>query len=340
MVSLNVLMCNQHSRPTHAALCVPVHLALGQAKRYAGATMETLQYPEFAPLTEIDLPWSNTPVRWQGAALGSEVALMLDAPHLEAEAAVQHAEVTLDKICAQFNLFDDASQVQHLNQNGTLTTPSEMFLDLCALATRLHVATNGLFDPTIQPLWRALFDGTPAHQARPHIGWEKVAISAGAITLQAGQKVSFNGIAQGFATDILVAALKELGIKQAAVHLGELAIIGGPVKIPLSRPLPDGTRAIFADNSALSLSMPSRIPLGAYGHILHPHGLPAEGGWTWVAVEASSAAIADGASTAFILMTLGEIEAALDHLPEITRVRLLAENGSIHDLQPTATASL
>lgn len=198
--------------------------------------MHNMPLPDFAPLTQIDLPWSQTPIRWQGAALGSEVALILDAPQLQGEVAVQHAVVTLEKVCTQFNLFDETSQIELLNRNGMLTAPSEMFLDLCALATRLHVATNGLFDPTIQPLWRALFNGTAAHEARPHIGWEKVDITTGAIILQAGQKLSLNGIAQGFATDILIAALRELGITQAAIQLGERAVIGGPVDIP--RPPP------------------------------------------------------------------------------------------------------
>ena len=57
-------------------------------------------------------------------------------------------------------------------------------------------------------------------------------------------------------------------------------------------------------------------------------------------VEASSAAIADGASTAFTLMTVREIEQALEHLPEISRVRILREDGHIHDLKPRATATL
>lgn len=302
--------------------------------------MTSLTPPELAPLTDIDLNWTHTPMRWQGAALGAEVALILDAPRLEAEAAVQHAEMTLENITMQFNLFDDSSQLQQLNQTGTLNAPSAMFLDLCSIATRLHVATNGLFDPTIQPLWRALFEGTPAHLARPRIGWNQLDISAGAITLGPDQNISFNGVAQGFATDILTKALKELGVKQAAIQLGELAIIGGPASVPLAHPLPDGTKSITMHDGALSLSIPRRVALGRYGHILHPHGLPAKAGWPWVAVEASSAAIADGASTAFTLMTVREIEQALEHLPEISRVRILREDGHIHDLKPRATATL
>lgn len=294
--------------------------------------------PTLAPLATAAMNWAHTPTRWQGAALGTEVALILDAPRLEAEVALRHAENTLLTVQSLFNLFDDSSSLQQLNLNGTLPAPSAAFLDLCEIATRLHIATGGLFDPTIQPLWRAMYNDEPLHVARQHIGWKHVEISPNAIKVAPDQQISFNGVAQGFATDMLCAALRELGITQALIQLGELAALGGPATIELSHPLPSGENSITLHDNSLSLSLPSKIKLGTSGHILHPFGKASDESWAWVAVEASKAAIADGASTAFTMMTVAEIEKALLHLPEVSRVRLLDAQGQETELRQNNAA--
>ncbi|MCG7495223.1 FAD:protein FMN transferase [Thalassobius sp. Cn5-15] len=280
----------------------------------------------------VNMPWCTTPTRWQGAALGTDVALKLDGPQLEAEAALQHTTMTLAAIQSLFDLYDPSSLLRQLNANGALHNPDRRFLDLCALSTQLHVATGGVFDPTIQPLWNALFQGHAPQQARQSIGWKHVDVAANTVTLETGQKLSFNGVAQGFATDMLTRCLRELGIQRAVIELGELAVIGGPAQITLSQPLPDGTHHITLNDSALSISHPDARLLRGHSHILHPKTMTKSAEWAWVAVEADRAAIADGASTAFVLMSLEAIEQAMGALEDIRRVWLVSSDQKVRIL--------
>ena len=97
--------------------------------------------------------------RWQGRALGAEVDITLHAPAEIAEPALDRARGSLDAVMAQFDLFDPASTVSRLNRTGHLDAPDVMFRRLMQACTQVHAATGGLFDPTVQPLWRALAEG-------------------------------------------------------------------------------------------------------------------------------------------------------------------------------------
>ena len=106
--------------------------------------------------------------RWQGRALGAEVDITLHAPAEIAEPALDRARGSLDAVMAQFDLFDPASTVSRLNRTGHLDAPDVMFRRLMQACTQVHAATGGLFDPTVQPLWRALAEGQPPEAARAH----------------------------------------------------------------------------------------------------------------------------------------------------------------------------
>ena len=74
----------------------------------------------------------------------------------------------------------------------------------------MHRATGGAFDPSVQPLWQALARGGDVEAARALTGWERVTIGQD-ITLAPGQALTFNGIAQGFATDVVTDLLASRG---------------------------------------------------------------------------------------------------------------------------------
>lgn len=263
--------------------------------------------------------------RWQGRALGAEVQITLHAPADIAVPALKRARALLDRVMAQFNLFDPTSAVSRLNRAGHLDAPDPMLQSLMQTCAQIHAATQGSFDPTVQPLWRALAEGQSRDAARALVDWSRVRHSATSISLDEGQALTFNGIAQGFATDLVADALRDAGLARTLVNIGEYRGIGGPWKLGISDPELGifGTRTL--SSSAIATSSPKAVPLGGYGHILHPRAEPQ---WSTVSVEAASATVADGFSTALTMASLEDIR-ALKGKFGIRRITLVSPQGDV-----------
>ncbi|HBR42582.1 MAG: nosX [Roseobacter sp.] len=270
--------------------------------------------------------------RWQGRALGAEVDITLHAPAEIAEPALDRARGSLDAVMAQFDLFDPASTVSRLNRTGHLDAPDVMFRRLMQACTQVHAATGGLFDPTVQPLWRALAERQPPQAARALIDWSRVRHSAASVTLGEGQALTFNGIAQGFATDLVAEALRDAGLERTLVNIGEFRGTGGPWRLGISDPEIGmiGTRTLTS--SAIATSSPKAVPLGGQGHILHGHAKPR---WSTVSVEAATATMADGFSTALTMARLEDIRAAVGTFG-IRRITLVSDQGDVSRVEAPA----
>ncbi len=270
---------------------------------------------------------ASAPVRWQGHALGAEVSLTFYAPEEQGVALLQEVKTLLRDIEAEFSLFDPDSALSQLNRTGELA-PSGRFLRLMSLSGQMHDATNGLFDPTVQPLWSALASGQNTDAARALLGWNRVRTTPAKITLDPGQALTFNGIAQGFATDLVRDHLKRAGLTHALVNIGEFAAIGGPFRLGLADPA-HGLMSMFrlADR-AVATSSPGAQRIGGKAHILHPKSDTGTR-WSTASVTCDSAALADAASTAFCLMSEKEIEAALAQIEGRPRVHLVTHDGRV-----------
>ena len=270
--------------------------------------------------------------RWQGRALGAEVDITLHAPAEIAEPALDRARGSLDAVMAQFDLFDPASTVSRLNRTGHLDAPDVMFRRLMQACTQVHAATGGLFDPTVQPLWRALAEGQQPEAARALIVWSRVPHSSASVTLCEGQALTFNGIAQGFATDLVAEALRDAGLERTLVNIGEFRGTGGPWRLGISDPEIGmiGTRTLTS--SAIATSSPKAVPLGGQGHILHGHAKPR---WSTVSVEAATATMADGFSTALTMARLEDIRAAVGTFG-IRRITLVSDQGDVSRVEAPA----
>ena len=103
---------------------------------------------------------------WQGHAFGAEVSLTIRGPRNEAEAALSGARDLIFEIERLFSLYDPTSQLVRLNRLKILDQPDPRFLALMQKAGRAHSITGGLFDPTVQSLWKALAVGDVAEEAR------------------------------------------------------------------------------------------------------------------------------------------------------------------------------
>lgn len=269
-------------------------------------------------------------VSWRGIALGSDVSITLLGERKAAETALDAARAEIARMEALFSLYKSESALSRLNATGRLDPVPAEFAALIALINRAHAATNGRFDPTVQPLWRALAAGRDGAAERALIGWHKVGQGA-AITLQPGMALTFNGIAQGFATDAVADLLEARGFARQLVDIGELRAGEGEWRIGLADPALGTFSTLPATRTAFATSSPAALQLApGQGHILGPQGQGPR--WSSVVVEAARAGEADALSTAFCLMTKGEIAAVTAQWPGLRSITLVSTNGEIATL--------
>ncbi|TDT77384.1 thiamine biosynthesis lipoprotein [Litoreibacter halocynthiae] len=262
---------------------------------------------------------------WQGRAFGADVSITINGPSDLAKPALAEARRTIREIEQLFSLYDPASSLSRLNNSGALVDPGRRFLALMRASDDAYRITGGLFDPTVQPLWHALAEGRDLTAAQVAIGWERVSFDTDRITLDAGQSLTFNGIAQGFATDLVVDALTRSGLTNTLVNIGEYRGVGGPWSIGLSDPDHGyfGSRAL--STGAVATSSPSALSLGSQAHILHPTARPQ---WSTVSVEAETATMADALSTALVLAPRNMV-GSIARAAGLRRVTLVTFDGDL-----------
>ncbi|MDF1872894.1 FAD:protein FMN transferase [Vannielia sp.] len=264
------------------------------------------------------------PARWHGRAFGAEAQITL---HGMGQAALARVPELLDQIEAAFSLYRE-SELVRLNREGRLAA-SPRFAALLGPSEQVWQATGGRFDPTVQPVWRALALGERVD--RQGIGWEKLRIDRQLVRLAPGQALTFNGIAQGWAADVVTAHLRANGARRVLVDMGEPLATGGPFRIGLLDPELGlhGWRSL--SDGALATSSPAAMSLGTEAHILDPRA-ERRPLWSSVTVEAETGWQADGFSTGFIHMTEAEIAAVLHGVGGLRRVVLVTLAGEVKTL--------
>lgn len=182
------------------------------------------------PVTELSV------VRRSAWALGTEVSIT--ALHQDGEAgrlAVDAAFAELALIERVMSIYREDSELSRLNRSGQLDSPHTTLIEVLMAANEWSRATDGAFDVTVQPLWtlhsRAQRDGVPITagelaEARSRVDWRRVEFAPGRVTLRDGAQITLNGIAQGYAADRALAALRQHGVAQALVDTGELGAAG------------------------------------------------------------------------------------------------------------------
>jgi FAD:protein FMN transferase len=262
---------------------------------------------------------------WQGVALGADVSITLCGNAAGAEAAIAGTQSILAQMEAEFSLFDHKSSLSRLNRAGSLM-PSAEFRAICDAAGHAHQLTGGLFDPTVQRLWLARAAGLDEGAARRSIGWDRISIG-NEIRLGGGQAVTFNGIAQGYATDRVRDFLCLRGFGPALINIGEFAALGGPFDVGIADPDFGLLGRRHLSNTAIATSSPYAMHLAGGSHILGPNGETPL--WSTVSVEAERATLADALSTALVFLDHARIEVLIRGAPEIRSVTLISFDGEL-----------
>ena len=239
------------------------------------------------------------PLRWHGIALGAHASLELHGPPPVTRPALKAALQAIQTIEALFSLYAPRSALSALNAEGTFPTPDPEMLHLFHIADRVHKLTKGRFDPTVQAAWP---DGTDLSP----VGWDRVRFDSTAITIDPGQALTFNGIAQGFATDMATQALRAAGLANVHVNVGEQVVHGPSRRLELVDPTHGSIGTVTVKDTAIATSSPAATPTGMQGHILSPLGETAQ--WATVSVLADKAALADGLSTGLCHAPLADVE--------------------------------
>jgi len=241
----------------------------------------------------------------------------------EAETLVHDVRAEIERLEAIFSLYRADSAITMLNRDGMLDAPPFDLLTLLSTANAIHNSTGGAFDPTVQPVWTLLAetrgapDETALKAARTLIGFPDLRIDTGRIAFaRPGMAITLNGIAQGYATDRVATLLKAAGFKNVLISMGEIAALGRqsrhtPWQVGLSANGDDQPEERIAlEDAAIATSAPMGTVLdgpGKVGHLIDPQRAAALPRWRRVSVINASAAIADGLSTSFALMSAEDI---------------------------------
>ena len=264
---------------------------------------------------------------WHGRAFGAEVGITLEGPREVAQDAIAAARRVIAQTEQRFSLFLPDSEIVALNRAG-VGTPSAPFLHLMRLADAAYRLTEGLFDPTVQPLWQARADGLDTEDARARVGWHKLRFDARRVVLGEGQQLTFNGIAQGFATDAVAALLAARGFENALVNIGEHRALGGPWRLGIGDPVHGLLATRTITQGAIATSSPNATPLPSGGHVLHRD---ASARWSTVSVEAETAAMADALSTGLVMADMALVR-KVRHADGVRRITLVDTEGNLSTL--------
>ena len=148
------------------------------------------------------------PLVWRGRALGAEPEVRLfGTDRDQVKQALLAARDTILRMENLFSLYLPKSALNQLNASGSLTMPPE-FARLMGIVDKVHEASSGLFDPTVQPMMVALartgqsLSVADLQSLAERIGWNKVRRHRSELSFSVpGMALTLNGIAQGFATD-------------------------------------------------------------------------------------------------------------------------------------------
>ena len=283
------------------------------------------------------------PVVWKGQALGAPATLILNHPdRAKAERLVARVVSEVDRLESVFSLYRQSSALTELNRLGALAAPPGELVALLETCHDAWKASQGAFDPSVQPLWSLYArhfstpGSDPAGPTRRQLDQTRSLVDFGSVRFnhdriafaRSGMALTLNGIAQGFITDRVVDLLRSEGITSSLVSMGESRALGAkadgsPWRIGLGETedamSPDAVAAIIDRAVATSSASGFHFDTAArFGHILDPRQGSMPPKYRRMTVIAPNATTADAYSTAFSLLEPDAIRAILDVEREIS----------------------
>ncbi|MCG5480840.1 MAG: FAD:protein FMN transferase [Ensifer alkalisoli] len=291
-------------------------------------------------------------VTWTGQALGAPATLILNVEdRSEAAGLVDRIVAEVSRLERVFSLYRQDSALSELNRTGAIAAPPADLVSLLAVSRDVWETTEGAFDPSIQPLWMLYakhFSASDADPAGPSteerrralslVGLDEIKSNRDRIVFaRSGMALTLNGIAQGYITDCVVRLLKDAGVENSLVSMGETRAIGAqrggrPWRVGLATRedmgRPDSILSLV--NRAVATSSQEGFHFGdsgRFGHIIDPLSGGTPRMHRRVSVVAPTATVADAFSTAFSLMSTPAVRRACAKRPELA-VDLISTAGA------------
>ncbi|MDD5240772.1 MAG: FAD:protein FMN transferase [Sulfuricella sp.] len=278
------------------------------------------------------------PVRWEGTALGAPASIQLyHTNETQARAAIDAGLAELKRLEAIFSVYRADSAISALNREGVLENAPADFVALLSRALTLAQISDGVYDPTVQPLWQTYFrhftssnpdSAGPAARdidaALALVDWRAVEVDAANRRIsfaRPGMGLTLNSGAQGYITDRVTEVLRAHGFDRMLVDMGEPRALstkpdGSAWRIGIANPA-DPARTV----ATLDVVDQCVATSGGYGTLFDPEGrfthlIDTRTGHTapallGVSVVANSGTIADGLSTAMLMAPVEKRQAIL-----------------------------
>ncbi|MBK1683249.1 FAD:protein FMN transferase [Rhodoferax fermentans] len=289
------------------------------------------------------------PYSGSGKAFGTTVSIALwhdDAT--QAQAAITEALAQVSQVDALMSLHQEHSQVYQLNLLGRIEKPDPHLVKVLTYARQLSEQTAGAFDITVQPLWRVFTQAQARGElprpeaiasAKALVNWQGLSAGGQQVSLaQPGMGITLNGLAQGYAADLVLASLHAHGISHALVDTGEFGALGHkttglPWVLGIKNPRHTDALAAKAalDGRQLATSGDYETffsPDYIHHHIFDPATGDSPTTLASATVLAPTGLMADGLSTAFMVMGANKALALAQQLPQVDAL-LIHKNGAI-----------
>jgi len=247
----------------------------------------------------------------------------------------------LEQLLSRFIEGSDVWRINHLAPGSWIPVDADT-LKCLQLAQTLTEQTNGAFDITIGPLqnwWRQ--NDTPDQSAAD---FNAAAVRTGMDLLEIneqahgvgvrtdGVQIDLGGIGKGYAVDQMIQLLKEQDIENALTHGGQSTIFamgaipehpGWPMIITNPEQPTKPWKKLYVSNQSISGSgVQIQGP-----HIIDPRSCQLARDKSRAYARADSATRADALSTAFMIMSLDEIETYCQHHQNTGAIIALQEQG-------------
>ncbi len=265
--------------------------------------------------------------RHEFRAMGTAVTVVLSGRDV---AALRVVEELFAEWEASLTRFRPDSELSRLNASaGRAVRVSPLLLKVVEAALRAARATDGIFDPALEPHLRALGydrtfdevlrDGPAPVLAGPGGAWRSIEIdhAAGTVRLATGSGLDLGGIAKGMAVDAALDELVRRGVAAAVVDAGgDMAVRGLPPAAsawPVALEVRHGEREVAIVAGALATSGVSRRAWRRGGveqhHLVDPRTGAAARTDLW-SVTAAAATCAQAEVAAKVAFVLGRAAAA------------------------------
>jgi len=283
-----------------------------------------------------------------GAAFGTTVTIqVLHHDPVVAQSAIADALAQVRQVDALMSLHQESSQVYQLNLHGQLDAPDPHLVQVLRYAQQLASQTAGAFDITVQPLWLAFSEAhergelpTPELQtkAKALVDWRRLSVNEHHIRLATpGMGITLNGLAQGYAVDLAMAALRARGITHALLDTGEFGSLGSKTAgqawvLGIKNPRQTDALAARVPLDGRQLATSGDYEMFFTPDFVHHHIFDSATGDSPTAlasttVLAPTGLMADGLSTAFMVMGANKTLALAAQLPQVDAL-LIYKNGT------------